>query len=127
MWWLNTEREKIVPPRSTIMDSVNGRLQSYTVPYTTAYMPNTLRIRPYFAIKHVIVLRSYMPVYMPNTLRIRPYFAIKHVIVLRSYMPVTVYDEIRRNTEVVNGAFIVINDRIFSVYSHKRSYFYQIR
>jgi hypothetical protein len=28
--------------------------------------------------------------------RIRPYFAIKHVIVLRSYMSVTVYGEIRK-------------------------------
>jgi hypothetical protein len=42
-------------PRSPVSDSVYGRKRSYTVSYTTVYMPYTLRIRPYFAIKHTIV------------------------------------------------------------------------
>ncbi len=49
-------------PRSAVKDSVYGRKRSYTISYTTVYMPYTLRIRPYFAIKHLIVLRSYMSV-----------------------------------------------------------------
>jgi hypothetical protein len=53
------------------------------------------------------LLTSYTIVYMPYTLCIRPYFAIKHVIVLRSYLTVTVYGEIWRNTEIVYGAYMV--------------------
>jgi hypothetical protein len=49
-------------PRSTVTDSIYGRKRSYTVSYTTVYMSYTLRIRPYFAGIHVIVLRSYITV-----------------------------------------------------------------
>jgi hypothetical protein len=63
--WCNAQRV----PRSTLTDSVYGRKRSYTVSYTTVYMPYTLRIRPYFAIKHVIVLRSYMSVTVYDEIR----------------------------------------------------------
>jgi hypothetical protein len=65
-------------PRSTVTDSIYGRKRSYTVSYTTVYMSYTLRIRPYFAGIHVIVLRS--------------------------YITVTVYGDIRRKTEIVYEA-----------------------
>jgi len=88
-------------PRSMVTDSVYGRKRSYTVSYTTVYMPYTLRIRPYFAVIHVIVLRS--------------------------YITVIVYGEIRRNTEIVYGAFTLVNDRIFPVYSRLRPCFGKLR
>jgi hypothetical protein len=65
-------------PRSTVTDSIYGRKRSYMVSYTTVYMSYTLRIRPYFAGIHVIVLRS--------------------------YITVTVYRDIRRKTEIVYEA-----------------------
>ncbi len=88
-------------PRSTVTNSVNDRLRPYTTPYTTVYIPYTLRIRPYFSVLHGRVLRS--------------------------YISVTVYGEIRRNTETVYGAFTIVNDRIFLVYGRKRSCFQYIR
>ncbi len=93
--------ESLLSPRSTVTDSVYGRKRSYTVSYTTVYMPYTLRIRPYFAVLHVTVLRS--------------------------YMSVIVYGEIRRNTEIVYGAFTLVNDRIFPVYGCLRPYFGKLR
>jgi hypothetical protein len=82
-------------PRSTYTDSVYDRLRPYTIPYTVVYMVYTLRIRPYFSVLHGSVLRA--------------------------YLSVPIYGEIRRKTKVVNGEFIVVNDRIFSVYGRKRS------
>jgi hypothetical protein len=84
---VDQERPRLMPccPRSTVTDSVYGRKRSYTESYTTVYMPYTLRIRPYFAIKHVIVLRS--------------------------YMSVTVYDEIRRNMETVSDRIFPLYGR----------------
>jgi hypothetical protein len=84
-----------------VTNSVYGRKQSYTVSYTTVYMPYTLRIRPYFAVLHVTVLRS--------------------------YLTVIVYGEIRRNTEIVYGAFTLVNDRIFRVYGRLRPCFGKLR
>jgi hypothetical protein len=84
-------------PRSTNTESVYGRLLPYPASYTTVYMAYTLRIRPYFAVLHVTVLRS--------------------------YISVTVYGAIRRNTATVYGAFTVVNDRIFPVYGRKRASF----
>ncbi len=89
------------PPRSMVTDSVYCRKRSYTVSYTTVYMPYTLRIRPYFAVLHVTVLRS--------------------------YLTVTIYGEIRRNTEIVYGAFTLVNDRIFPVYGRLRPCFGKLR
>jgi hypothetical protein len=85
-------------PRSTDTDSVYGHKRSYTMAYTIVYMSYTLRIRPYFAGIHVIVLRS--------------------------CMTVTVYGEIRRNTEIVYGAYILCirsyTERIRYVYDRIR-------
>jgi hypothetical protein len=81
-----TRRKDLSIPRSKVTNSVYDRLRPYTVPYTTVYIPYTLRIRPYFAVIHGPVLRS--------------------------YMSVTVYGEIRRNTEIVYGAFTLVNARI---------------
>ncbi len=75
---------------------------------------------------------------MPYTLRIRPYFTVLHVTVLRSYLTVIVYGEIRRNTEIVYGeirrnteivygAFTLVNDRIFHVYGRLRPCFGKLR
>jgi hypothetical protein len=54
--------------------------------------------------------------------RIRPYFARKHVIVLRSYMSVAVYDEIRKPWAIVFLRYTVVNHRIFPVYGRKWAY-----
>jgi hypothetical protein len=67
-------------PRSSVTDSVYDSKRSYTTPYSTVYILYTLRIRPYFAGFRVTVFRS--------------------------YMSVTVYDEIRRSTETVYGAYL---------------------
>jgi hypothetical protein len=89
---------KLNIPRSTVTDSAYGRKRSYTGSYTIVYMSFTLRIRPYFAGIHVIVLRS--------------------------CMTVTVYGEIRRNMEIVYGAYILCirsyTERTYYVYDRIR-------
>ncbi len=54
------------------VDRYGLRIRSFTTPYTTVYMLFTLRIRPYFAVLHDPVLRSYISVAVYGEIR-RPH------------------------------------------------------
>jgi hypothetical protein len=76
-----------------------------------------LRIRPFTT--------PYTTVYILFTLRIRPFFAVLHDPVLRSYISAAVYGEIRRpHTERLRSwttvffPYTVVNDRLWKIMVH---------